>query len=152
MKLGGTNKVTLFQCSANEFLCLNNNMCIDKSKFCNKKDDCGDNSDEPLDCENNCAAAIKAFSPVFLLTHILNCLPDYNSHSLFLHKVSFSSNIQIKPIQIYYILHFVIHLLDLLNYLNLISFQNQICDGKIDCRGENDIGQDESASKCCTVS
>ncbi len=106
MKLGGNYKVTLFQCSANEFLCLNNNMCIDKSKFCDKKDDCGDNSDEPLNCENNCAAAIRAFSPVFLKVHILNCLPAYNSHSLFLHKVSFSSNIQIKPFQILFHLTF----------------------------------------------
>ena len=39
-------------CTSSEFSC-QNNRCISQRQFCDKIDDCGDNSDEPQDCQRD---------------------------------------------------------------------------------------------------
>lgn len=43
--------LSLLACKATEIRCLNGR-CVDRSKFCNKQNDCGldDNTDEPAEC------------------------------------------------------------------------------------------------------
>ena len=60
------------------------------SKFCDGINDCGDNSDEPNNCEHDCSLALEAFN------------------------------------------------------------ETLICDGKVNCINEHDMGNDESVEKCCT--
>ena len=76
------------QCALNDMMC-DNLMCLDKLMFCDGVNDCGDNSDEPPNCKNDCSVALEELDP------------------------------------------------------------DRICDAQIDCKGEHDLGNDESAGKCC---
>ena len=51
------------QCLTNELKC-GNGMCIDKANYCNGKDDCGDGSDEPDNCNRDCVVDLMALDPV----------------------------------------------------------------------------------------
>ena len=62
----------------NEFQC-NNGICIPLNMTCNRYDDCGDNSDEDIDCKSmhdchvdysilNCSKNNLSFSPLFSLS------------------------------------------------------------------------------------
>jgi hypothetical protein len=49
-------------------------MCLSFEKFCNGIDDCGDGSDEPANCINNCVAGLRVMDPVIQLTSLLRLL------------------------------------------------------------------------------
>ena len=51
------------QCLANEMKC-GNGLCVDKTNYCNGKDDCGDGSDEPANCNKDCVVDLRALDPV----------------------------------------------------------------------------------------
>ena len=77
------------QCLLDDMMC-DNLMCLHSSKFCDGVNDCGDNSDEPPNCEHDCSMALQAYN------------------------------------------------------------QSLICDGRVDCLDEHDMGNDEAAEKCCS--
>lgn len=65
------------ECSfANDLRC-NNNVCVDKSKFCDNIDDCGDDSDEPLGC-NTCSVSLKTKQPWKLCDGTIDCVDEKN--------------------------------------------------------------------------
>jgi hypothetical protein len=78
------------ECLLDDMMC-NNLMCLNKAKFCDGVNDCGDESDEPANCENDCSIALEVYD------------------------------------------------------------DSKICDAKIDCKGEHDLGKDESVERCCTA-
>ncbi|KAB0800716.1 hypothetical protein PPYR_06455 [Photinus pyralis] len=59
------------QCSKSELKC-RNGKCVPKVAFCDKKDDCGDQSDEPAIC--NCRAYLTLANPLKVCDGVRNCL------------------------------------------------------------------------------
>jgi hypothetical protein len=60
----------------NDMRC-NNNICMDKSKFCDGTNDCGDWSDEPIHC-NTCSVSLKTKEPWKLCDGKIDCIDDKN--------------------------------------------------------------------------
>ena len=50
-----------------------NDRCVTKTKYCDGKNDCGDNSDEPEDCETSCLALFKNLHPRKLCDDRIDC-------------------------------------------------------------------------------
>jgi len=55
--------IFVFQCLSNDLMC-RNNLCVDKSRFCDGTDDCRDGTDEPLNCSTDCAVALETINSV----------------------------------------------------------------------------------------
>lgn len=61
----------LIDCTRSQLRC-NNGKCVDKSAFCDKKNDCTDASDEPSMC--TCADYLKLTAPELLCDGVRHCL------------------------------------------------------------------------------
>ncbi|XP_056642016.1 serine protease nudel-like [Diorhabda sublineata] len=59
------------QCHFNELRC-NNGICVPKSKFCDRNDDCGDLSDEPDVCD--CKSYLELTNPEKICDGIVHCM------------------------------------------------------------------------------
>ena len=69
---------TVYICTAKteatNFSCrCDNNKCVTKTKYCDGKNDCGDNSDEPSDCETSCLSLFKYLHPKKLCDGRIDC-------------------------------------------------------------------------------
>jgi len=61
------------QCSRpNDIMC-DNMMCLNKDNFCDGNDDCGDNSDEPANCEKDCSIGLSVFAPSKICDNKVDC-------------------------------------------------------------------------------
>ena len=60
-----------------------NNKCVTKTKYCDGKNNCGDNSDEPEDCETSCKSLLQYLHPKKLCDDRIDCYhakQDANNH------------------------------------------------------------------------
>jgi hypothetical protein len=65
------------ECLLNDMMC-DNLMCLNKNKFCDGVNDCGDNSDEPENCENDCSIALAAYAPDRICDANLDCIGEHD--------------------------------------------------------------------------
>jgi len=65
------------ECLLDDMMC-DNLMCLNKNKFCDGVNDCGDNSDEPENCENDCSIALAAYAPDRICDANLDCIGEHD--------------------------------------------------------------------------
>ncbi|XP_063702432.1 serine protease nudel [Culicoides brevitarsis] len=104
------------QCNHHELTCRNGN-CVEKSRFCNQINDCGDYTDEPRVC--SCYEYLRVTDPDKICDGIRNCLDksDENNEECRCHPNRFRCGQTLKCIP-----------------------HDFVCDGDHDCPG----GEDES--------
>lgn len=64
-------------CALDDMMC-DNLMCLDKSKFCDGVNDCGDNSDEPANCKNDCAIGLETLNPSKICDANIDCIGEHD--------------------------------------------------------------------------
>jgi hypothetical protein len=65
------------ECLLDDMMC-DNLMCLTKNKFCDGVNDCGDNSDEPANCQNDCSIALSAYAPEKICDANLDCIGEHD--------------------------------------------------------------------------
>lgn len=67
-----------------------NQLCVDSSKYCDGRDDCGDQTDEPPMCES-CMVAIQTTKPQAICDGQVNCFGPV-LESFFLYGIGYGRN------------------------------------------------------------
>ena len=94
------------ECLLDDMMC-DNLMCLTKNKFCDGKylyiylgksryfkisfhnyfflgvNDCGDNSDEPANCQNDCSIALSAYAPEKICDANLDCIGEIKIYFIY---------------------------------------------------------------------
>ena len=88
------------ECLLDDMMC-DNLMCLTKNKFCDGKyfsyikyfqinlliyigvNDCGDNSDEPANCQNDCSIALSAYAPEKICDANLDCIGEIKNYFVY---------------------------------------------------------------------